>query len=159
MPHSRNRIRIRSITATGALALALAVPGAAGAQDLRSPDVVDAASPKPAVTQDLRSPDTREVATPKPVPVTQDLRSPDTREAATPKPVPVTQDLRSPDARDPFPAGTGSRSPVVIDAPVAQPATGFEWGDAAIGAAGALALILATGGIALTVRPHRTATR
>lgn len=66
-----------------------------------------------------------------------DLRMPDTRDAA--REAAASQvDLRSPDARDA--ARTTAPAPVaVIERPVAD---GFQWGDAGIGAAGTLALVL-----------------
>ena len=82
----------------------------------------------------------------------QDLRSPDARSAeeggfVAPA---VVQDLRSPDARD---VGT----PAPATAPTItriEAKSGFDWGDAAIGAAGMLALALAAaGGVQLAL--HR----
>ena len=119
--------RTHKLIATTTAALALAAPAAAVAQ------------------QDLRSPDSRDAA----VGVRQDLRSPDAREAATV----VRQDLRSADARDaavrptPVPAAP---SPVRFDEP-----GGFQWGDAGIGAAGMLGLVLALGGIGVITMHHR----
>jgi uncharacterized iron-regulated membrane protein len=131
-------LRTRSISTIGAI-LALAIPAAAGAQqDLRSPDAKDA----------------QQAAQPTSTP--QDLRSPgavDVRHAALV--AGQQQDLRSPDARDA--AGQGQLPPIVVTpaAPAATPSAsnGFEWGDAAIGAAGMLGLVaLITGAGLIAVR-------
>jgi hypothetical protein len=81
----------------------------------------------------------------------QDLRSPDTRDAAT-RGAGVTaprQDLRSPDARD---AATHPRSTLIQPEPIVRvvktTSDDFEWGDAAIGASGTLALMLVLAGAA-----------
>jgi hypothetical protein len=87
---------------------------------------------------------------------TQDLRSPDTRDAATPAQVAPAQDLRSPDARD-VAAGRVSPTVVITPAPqqvVADSSSGFDWGSAAIGAAGILGLLAITAGGVLLVRRH-----
>ena len=120
---------IHRVVLASAVAAALAVPATAAAQ------------------QDLRSPDARDAGMPAPL---QDLRSPDTRESAYP---PRPQDLRSPDAVD-------SARGVVPSAPAVSPVTlvrsapvGFDWGDAGIGAGGALAVILlGTGGVLIAGR-------
>lgn len=131
-------LRTRSISTIGAI-LALAIPAAAGAQqDLRSPDAKDAqqAAQPTSTPQDLRSPDAVDV-----------------RHAAL---VAGQQDLRSPDARDA--AGTQGQLPPIVVTPAAPAATpsasnGFEWGDAAIGAAGMLGLVaLITGAGLIAVR-------
>jgi hypothetical protein len=131
-------LRTRSISTIGAI-LALAIPAAAGArQDLRSPDAKDAqqAAQPTSTSQDLRSPDAVDV-----------------RHAAL---VAGQQDLRSPDARDA--AGTQGQLPPIVVTPAAPAATpsasnGFEWGDAAIGAAGMLGLVaLITGAGLIAVR-------
>jgi hypothetical protein len=95
----------------------------------------------------------------------QDLRSADAREAARlaiaeqrmtpPQP---TQDLRSPDTRDAARGvivGAGVTAPVSRVAPAA---TGFDWGDAALGAAasfGAMLLLAGAGARVLRTRPLR----
>jgi hypothetical protein len=101
--------------------------------------------------QDLRSPDARDAKT---VPqVAQDLRSPDARDAAQAAKVEVAQDLRSPDARD------AGRTPVEVPTPVVEirevPSSGFDWGDAGIGAAGILALLSIAGGLTLMSTSRR----
>jgi hypothetical protein len=96
----------------------------------------------------------------------QDLRSPDARDAALmPKLYyeEPAQDLRSPDTRDAALAAQGllelkPTTTVGIDrtpgaATVATPADGgFDWVDAAIGAAGALGIAMLATGAALVVR-------
>jgi hypothetical protein len=116
----------RNIAPVALAALALAVPGVAGAN-------TESGSPQPAKV---------------------DLRSPDARDGIT-KPEPKGIDLRTPDAQ------VGVRdvtrvAPVPSTRVVAVPQTGFEWGDAAIGAGAILALVLAGGGLILTVRQRRT---
>ena len=129
----RSMYRVVLVSAATA---ALAVPATAAAQ------------------QDLRSPDARDAATSAVPQPAQDLRSPDGRDAATlparPQQLRPVQDLRSPDAVD------GARG-VPPSAPVASPVTvirsaggGFDWGDAGIGAGGALAVVLlGAGGVLL----------
>jgi hypothetical protein len=132
------------------------------AQDLRSPDARDAAlqaAETPQVAQDLRSPDARDAAlqsaetTPQ---VAQDLRSPDARDAAlqaaesTPQ---VAQDLRSPDARDAGRVSPPVQQPIVEIREV--PESGFDWGDAGIGAAGILAMLSIATGFTLLVGSRR----
>jgi hypothetical protein len=93
----------------------------------------------------------------------QDLRSPDARDGGqAPKPS-ATQDLRSPDARD---ADRGAAIAAAQSARVApgrsgpSVSDGFEWDDAAIGAAVTFALVSVAGGTLLLVarRRHRTPT-
>jgi hypothetical protein len=83
----------------------------------------------------------------------QDLRSPDARDAKT-EPVPqVTQDLRSPDARD---AGRPEAPTPDTVVEIREPqGSGFDWGDAGIGAAGILAMLSIAGGLALMVTSRR----
>jgi hypothetical protein len=91
-----------------------------------------------------------------------DLRSPDARDAAAA--AQPAQDLRSPDAQD-FAAGRQivASTPVqVAKAPSDTPApSGFDWGDAALGAGGALGLALVGvgGTVALMRRRRVTSTR
>jgi hypothetical protein len=87
-----------------------------------------------------------------------DLRTPDSR-YGRPAPVSKTIDLVSPDARYGVPDGT-AKTPVITvprTRVVEVPQSGFEWGDAAIGGAATLAVLLAAGGMVLTVRPRGTA--
>jgi uncharacterized iron-regulated membrane protein len=91
----------------------------------------------------------------------QDLRSPDARDATITGAVAVaaaSQDLRSPDARD---AATDPRSTTVRVEPITRivkiTSDHFEWGDAAIGAASALALMLVLAGTTVAWTRHRNA--
>ena len=81
----------------------------------------------------------------------QDLRSPD---AATP--VEPTTDLRAPDNR--FGQPTGGPVPVRVRI-VEVPSSGFAWGDAGIGAAGTLAVVMLAAGIGMAGVHHRRARR
>ncbi|HEY7453261.1 MAG TPA: hypothetical protein VH683_01765 [Thermoleophilaceae bacterium] len=126
-------MRRNQLITTTALVAACAAPATAAAQgqDLRSPDTRDAAAAAAAEAQAY-----------------QDLRSPDARDAGRTSHDRPTQDLRSPDARD------VGRSPVEIPTPVVEvrevPASGFDWGDAGVGAAGIVALFsIAVGGVLL----------
>jgi hypothetical protein len=129
-------MRRTHLITTAALVAACAVPAAAAAQG-----------------QDLRSPDARDAAAAAKEQAYQDLRSPDARDAATTSEPRQYSDLRSPDARD------AGRTPVEVRAPVVEirevPGSGFDWGDAAIGAAGTLALFSIAAGLALLAGSHR----
>jgi hypothetical protein len=91
-----------------------------------------------------------------------DLRSPDAQDAATA--VQPGQDLRTPDAQD-----VAAGRQIVASTPVqvakatndGPTASGFDWGDAALGAGGALAIALAGAGgtVALVRRRRVTSTR
>jgi hypothetical protein len=168
-------MRRTQLITTAALVAACAVPATAAAQgqDLRSPDTRDAATsaarlheymyssdPDSAAAraqgqapQDLRSPDAREAASVSETPQYSDLRSPDARDAALASAASGTQDLRSPDARD------AGRPPIQVPTPVVEirevPGSGFDWGDAGIGAAGLLALLSIAGGVTLMVLRRR----
>ena len=90
-----------------------------------------------------------------PAETTQDYVTPDARDSGQP-PVREQVDRVTPDARD------SARPPVQVPAPsrtriVEVPRAGFEWGDAAIGGAATLALVLLLAGVGMTVRPRRTA--
>ena len=133
----------RSLTRSTGIALAITALGAstavAGPADLRTPDAADAGGPVV-----VKSSPT-------------DVRTPDARDAGVPATGPRV-DLRSPDVRDHAQGrGTFSAPDVtvvkVVDPPVA---TGFDWGDAGIGAGGLLALaLIALGGmLAITHRRH-----
>ena len=128
---------IHRFTTTSAVALALCVaaPAAAGAQDLRTPDAIDAASVAKANVSHV-----------------QDLRSPDAADAAGARQPGI--DLRSPDVRFGQPDGTvvPARERVRI---VEVPSSGFEWGDAGIGAAGMLAVTLLALGLGLAATHYR----
>ena len=99
-----------------------------------------------AASQDLRSPDSRDLIA-QPASNKVDLRSPDAVEPFRGPGV----DLRSPDAADPY-----SSVPVKVVAPapvVRRVDSGFDWGDAGIGAGIVFALVmLIMGGSAITRR-------
>jgi hypothetical protein len=102
-----------------------------------------------------------------------DLRSPDARDAATAStaqsrylwgalepstPAAATPDLRSPDARDAAAGRSAAGSPSVLVVRVSQhrsAAGGMDWGDAVIGAGGAVAVLALTAGGALAVQRRR----
>jgi hypothetical protein len=117
----------RFTLAAVALALCAGAPVAAQAQDLRSPDAADASQPKTPEIQDYRTPDAAE-------------------------PVEPTTDLRAPDNRFGQPVVSAPPARVRI---VEVPSTGFGWGDAGIGAAGMLAIVMLGVGIAMTAAHHR----
>jgi hypothetical protein len=126
------------------------------AQDLRSPDARDSVNSNVSNgPQDLRSPDARDSVNSNVSSGPQDLRSPDARESASFSTSPLAQqDLRSPDARDSS-RPVGSNQPVRVSLPVIDDGSGFDWGDAGIGAAGMLALFALAGGTVLIVSHHR----
>ncbi len=128
-------MRRTQLITTAALVAAFAAPAGAAAQG-----------------QDLRSPDTRDAAAAAHEQSYQDLRSPDARDAA-PAATAQYSDLRSPDARD------AGRPPVQVATPIVEirevPGSGFDWGDAGIGAAGIVALFGIAAGVALLVGTRR----
>jgi len=83
----------------------------------------------------------------------QDLRSPDARDASPVSHPPVVAvDVRSPDARDAAanPGLRSYRTPVVVET---RSSSGFDWGDAGIGAGGMLGLVaIAAGGTFVVTR-------
>jgi len=86
---------------------------------------------------DLRLPDTRDAAARSAAQGT-DLRTPDTRDAAAGRDIPV-----------PSTATAIGGAPTAVD-------SGFDWGDAGIGAAGMMSLVLAAvGGRVLTTHRRR----
>jgi hypothetical protein len=111
----------RFIVPTAAIALCAAAPAVAQARDLRSPDAVAAGQPTAPPIQDYRTPDAVERV----VPTTQ-------------LPVPVSRSGQS---------STGA--PPARVRIVEVPSTGFGWGDAGIGAAGMLAIVMLGVGIAM----------
>jgi hypothetical protein len=125
-----------------ALAAALALAIAAG---------LTAGTPAHAQSTDLGSPDARDAVATSAAPPAQDLRSPDARDAGRPDPEPVPG----------LPTFPLNPEPIVTPAPVAAnaPSAEFQWGDAAIGAAGTLGVVLLlAGATALITRRQRTAT-
>jgi hypothetical protein len=84
----------------------------------------------------------------------EDGRAPDRVAPAEPAVQTTSGDRLTPDRV----GGIPSDNPVVpVTRIVEVPQTGFEWGDAAIGGAATLALILLLAGGAMTVRPRRAA--
>jgi hypothetical protein len=125
-------LRIHRFTiATVAIALCAAAPAAAQTQDLRSPDAIAAGQPKAPQIQDYRTP-------------------------ATVDPVEPTADLRAPDNR--FGQPTGAPAPARVRI-VEVPSSGFGWGDAGIGAAGMLAVVMLGAGVGMVGMHHRRARR
>lgn len=87
-----------------------------------------------------------------------DLRTPDAIDAAS-RPA---QDFRSPDAAaagDAAPTSDAAPLSVAASASSAEPSPGFEWGSAAIGAAGTVGLVAVAVGGSMTVRRRRPAER
>jgi hypothetical protein len=83
-----------------------------------------------------------------------DLRSPDSRDAHRFVVVAPSSavDLRSPDTAD-LASGRGTGGQPVVT--IASPQGGFDWGDAGIGAGGALALVLLGLGVVLMTSHRR----
>jgi hypothetical protein len=125
-------LRIHRFTlATVAIALCASAPAMAQEQDLRSPDAIAAGQPKALQSQDYRTPDAV-------------------------NPVERTTDLRAPDNR--FGQPTGGSAPVRVRI-VEVPSSGFAWGDAGIGAAGMLAVVMLAAGIGMAGVHHRRTRR
>jgi hypothetical protein len=86
-----------------------------------------------------------------------DLRSPDTRDAAA-KAVAAQAspavDLRSPDTRDAA-NGIGMPEVVLVSTDPGESSSGFEWGDAGLGAGALLLVSLLGAGAVAGVRHHR----
>jgi hypothetical protein len=86
----------------------------------------------------------------------QDLRSPDARDPFT-APASAT-DLRAPDTRDAADGRSASGSPSVLVVRLGQhrsASSGMDWGDAGIGAGGALVVLALAGGtVAVQRRRH-----
>jgi hypothetical protein len=83
----------------------------------------------------------------------QDLRSPDARDAAS---GPV-QDLRSPDTRDVAIRGAIQQRSIPAPRIVEMSPGGFDWGDAGVGAGGALGLVLIVTGTGAALVRRRAA--
>jgi hypothetical protein len=117
--------------------------------------VATAAIAAPAAAQDLRSPDAADPSA-RPAVANIDLRSPDAVDLSA-KPAIANVDLRSPDAADPY---SGIPVQVVEHAPVVsvrEVASGFDWGDAGVGAGALLTLVLLIMGGSVFLKRHRTA--
>ena len=86
-----------------------------------------------------------------------DLRSPDARDPFV-APAATTPDLRSPDARDAAAGRSAAGSPSVLVVRIPQHASaggGMDWGDAVIGAGGAVAVLALSAGGALAFQRRR----
>jgi hypothetical protein len=118
-----SRTRVAGALIGAAIALTVVGPGSAAAQDMRTPDAVDAA--EPAAPTDARG-----------VTTYPDVRTPDARDSG--QEASPSEDRRSPDARD-FPAPTFESQPV-SQAPSSP--GGFDLLSAAIGAAAGTGLLL-----------------
>lgn len=132
----------RKLVGTVAVAIVAGALGAsaavAGPADLRSPGVRDAAQPATVATPgaDLRSPDAQDLG----------------RGIASGSVAGI--DFRSPDVVDLGNGGVRVAPPAPVDVVQVGPSSGFDWGDAAIGAGGLAALALLGIGIAL-MEMHR----
>jgi hypothetical protein len=125
-------LSLHRLTITAAVVASLAVPAAASATtDLVSPDARDAGQ---ATTVTLRR--------------TTYVVTLDARDAARPVPT----DLRSPDVR--FGQPRGSVAPRFART-VEVPQSGFQWGDAGIGAAAVLSLLMLGVGVVLVATRGR----
>ena len=139
-------LRSRIITTIGAVALVLVVPASAAAQDLRTPDARSGIAPADA-GQELRTPDARSAGD-----AGQnghEPRSIDARGEAA-----AAQDRSSPVAGGGGRPGAASQPPDPFQ-PVDDAPDGFGWGDAGIGAAGTLGIVLALTGIAVLTGSSR----
>ena len=156
-------LRLSHILTTAALVAVCAVPASAAeseqyrssyqpvppsdtGQDLRSPDAVDAAQHRGLYASDRGA-----------YVLNRDYGSPDAVDAA-PQPANrgsyvLNRDYGSPDAVD------AARDLPPVQMPVIEarnvPSSGFDWGDAGIGAAGMLALFSIAGGAALLLTGRR----
>jgi hypothetical protein len=128
-----NRRRLSRSAALGLALAALAAPAAGAQQDLRSPDTRDAA-------EGYTPPPPSSIATPPGSPY-QDLRSPDARDAA--------------DRRGSFNSPEVTVVKITQPSPATSSGGGLDWGDAGIGAAGLLGLILIGLGGTLAVLHRR----
>jgi hypothetical protein len=132
-------LRSRIIPTIGAVALVLAVPATAAAQDLRTPDARGGIAP-PDAGQELRTPDARSAGD-----AGETGREPQAIDARG-EAAAAGHDPQSPAA----PAAAPDPFQSVGDGP-----DGFGWGDAGIGAAGTLGIVLALAGIAVLTGPSR----
>jgi hypothetical protein len=147
----------RRFTLGAAVVLACAVsqPAFAAPSDLRGHAAAAANGAQqstPAV--DLRAPDSQDAHRFAPTAaVVIDRRAPDSQDAHRFAPTAaVVIDRRSPDTVDLASRGDVARTPVVT---VASPQGGFDWGDAGIGAGGAVAVLLLGLGAALMATHRR----
>jgi hypothetical protein len=173
--------RRNHILTTAALLAVCATPASAATyEDLRSAGAGEVPPPPSSIAaqaddgyQDLRSADAKDAALrgsrasfgpSEPSTTGQDLRPPDAKDAAqhrglyeVERPYVLDRGFGSPDAAD----AARDLPPVQIPAPVVEvrdvPSSGFDWGDAGIGAAGMLGLfsIAAGSALILTARKRR----
>jgi hypothetical protein len=97
--------------------------------------------------QDFRNPDRQFPTAPQ---QTQDLRNADRRAAASVQ----AQDLRNADRRSPLTVDPAPAKASVVTA-IEVPGDGFDWADAAVGAAGGIAILAILAGTALAVTHRR----
>jgi hypothetical protein len=158
-------MRTRHQLATG-LVVALSgasLAGPASGQDLRSPDATDAAlgsihsTPAIVLVQDLRSPDAINAAVRAPAGEPAVVNPATAARIHSAPAVVLVQDLRSPDAVAAA-VGAAAGEPAVVSPVASQPSasSGFDWGSAAIGAAGTIGLVAVALGTGLVVHRRRT---
>ena len=112
----------------------------------------------PSVAYAIPDPFVRSAGPDAQVSTTQDLRSPDARDAEPAANGSPSQDLRSPDSRDAAreaAAAPAESARVLTKRSAPSLSDGFEWSDAAIGAAVMLGLLGAAGGTLLLVNRSR----
>ena len=130
---------VKSLTVVAALsACAVAAPTALARTDAPPPPDTSKAGPVPQQTNNIAPPDTSKavVVSQQPSSSSSDLRSPDAKAAAA--------DPGAPTYATPTVIKVGSSS-------------GFDWGDAGIGAGGMLAVVALAGGGLVLVSRRRTA--
>lgn len=145
---------------TNSRRIATAVVGAA----LATGAFATGASAFPAASGHPSEAVTQPVAPTQPAAPPVDLRSPDARDAAREAEgtsAPLARDLRSPDARDAAEGRGTTTAPQVevvkLTAPSTSEPSGFDWGDAGIGAGGVLGLtLLGMGGTFVLIRRHHS---
>jgi hypothetical protein len=160
-------LRRNQLIGTAALALACSLPASAAVaqQDLRPPDVRDAAAaserqatqyPPSVYTQREREINTGFQSTPEyKNKVLQTRLERLEREAGSATGGRPGQDLRSPDAQDAARILPPASTPASVIEVREVPSSGFDWGDAGIGAAGMLALFSIAAGSTLLVTNRR----
>jgi hypothetical protein len=133
---------VKPLTVAAALgALGIAAPVALANQDIASPDPVTTGPAKQVIFSgnDLRSPDAVAAAA-----------------APAPQVTSTSSDLRTPDATAAAadPTTSSYATPAVVK--VSNGDSGFDWGDAGIGAGGTLLVLALAGGGALLVTRRKT---
>jgi hypothetical protein len=157
-------MRTRHQLATG-LVVALSgasLAGPASGQDLRSPDATDAGlgsihSAPVVLVQDLRSPDAINATVRAPAGEPAVVNPAAAARILSAPTVVLVQDLRSPDAVAAA-VGAAAGELAVVSPAASQPSasSGFDWGSAAIGAAGTIGLLGVALGSGLVVHRRRT---